>query len=126
MIFPDGLPKNCPLPNAVSCSGTIYMISPNYPVDQQDCLSQAERGRAVDATGDLACTRHGLSVFPDFASCSHQQSLFPGLGEHIVAAQLDPSHGKTMETPTKRNPRHMTWWPRKDLERSVLFKLVEA
>ncbi|CRI57975.1 hypothetical protein [Pseudomonas sp. CCOS 191] len=126
MTFPDGLPDNCPLPAAVSCSGMIYMVSLNNPVHEQDCLSQAERGRAADATGENACIRHGLSVFPDLASCSHQQSLFPRLGKYIATARLEPSHGKILQTPAKRNPLHMTWWPCKDVERKLLFSMAEV
>ena len=126
ITFPDGLPDNSPLLAAVSCSGLIYMVSLNNPVHERDCLSQAERGRAIAATGENARIRHGLSVFPDFASCSHQQSLFPILGKYIATARLDPSHGKIRHTPAKRNPSHMTWWPFKDLQRSLLFTLAEA
>lgn len=124
MTFPDALPVGCPLPSAQDCSCTVYMISPENPVREQDCLSQAERGRAKNATGDLACTRHGLSVFPTYESCEHQRSLFPRLGGYIASATLDNSHGKILETPSGSNPSHMTWWPYKSTNRSKLFTVV--
>lgn len=126
MIFSDDLPDGCPLPKAQDCAGKIYMLSPANPVRDQDCLSQAERGRAQKATGDQVCTRHGLSVFPDYQSCAHQQALFPALGEHIVSATLQAIHGKILDTPSNSNPKHMTWWPCKNVHRSKLFAVEES
>jgi len=126
MMFPEELPQGCPLPAAQDCSGSIYMISENIPVQESNFQSQAERGRALAATGDAACTRHGLSVFPTYESCAHHKLLFPRLGEHIVSAKLEPSHGKLMKTPSRSNPAHMTWWPYKGVTRSALFSPVES
>lgn len=125
MMFSEELPQGCPLPAAQDCSGPIYMIAKAIPVEDSNCLSQAERGKALNATGDGVCTRHGLSVFPDYESCAHHKLLFPSLGDHIVCANLDPSHGKLLQTPSKRNPSHMTWWPYKGISRSALFGQVE-
>lgn len=124
MNFSKDLPEGCPLPAAQACSTTIYMISPENPVSDQSCLSQAERGKAKKATGDGACTRHGLSVFPNFESCRHQRSLFPRIGSFIAAAKLGPEHGRIMSTPSGSNPSHMTWWPYEETNRSELFTII--
>lgn len=121
MEFPEDLPTGCPLPQATDCACEVFVISRNVPVGPNDLLSQAEKGRALDATGDAACTRHGLSVFPTRKSCLHQRMLLPHLGKHVVTATLDASHGKIADTPSNRNPEHQTWWFFKDIDRAQLF-----
>lgn len=121
MTFSDDLPSDCPLARAIPCNHTIYMIHQ----DENSFLTQAERGRATNATGEGACTRHGLSVFPSLASCKHQQSLFPRLGKQIVSASLQHEHGVIADTPATKNPKHMTWWPFKDVQRKSCFSFID-
>jgi len=121
MNFPDTLPADCPLSNAVDCQLMVYMAFKTNQPSASDCKSQAERGRAKDATGDDACKRHGISVFPTYESCKHQISLFPRLGPFIGEAELSPRDGKIAETDSAKNPRHMTWWPCKEVDRHELF-----
>lgn len=125
MNFPPELPAACPLPSSKDCSGSFYMVCREDPIREEDCLSQAERGRAPNATGDAACTRHGLSVFMSYDACVHQRELFPHLGKRIAHAMLDASHGKSLSTPSNANPGHSTWWPYANLSRSTLFAVIK-
>jgi hypothetical protein len=122
----DNLPSGCPLPSAVDCASSVFLIFPDEEISALHCLSQAERGRARNATGDAACTRHGLSVFPSVESCIHQRKLLPHLGRFIGSAWLGPDHGKIAETPSSTNPAHMTWWPYKNTPRHTLFHILEG
>jgi hypothetical protein len=124
MEYEVGTLENCPLSTAEQCDGALYLVSQTDPVDVQACKSQAERGRAQNATGDKACMRFGLSVFPNFASCEHHRETFPGLGNHIAVAHLNASHGVQAATPSNRSPEHCTWWPGKHVIRHTLFSVV--
>ncbi|MDD4964036.1 MAG: hypothetical protein PHI11_08985 [Gallionella sp.] len=121
MNFPSNWPSNCPLQSAVDCQHTVFMAFTSKPATANQCKSQAERNRAQSAIGDGACTRHGLSVFPSFNDCKHQVALLPHLGPYIGKAYLTASHGKIAETPARRNPAHMTWWPYQGVDRHSLF-----
>ena len=125
MSFPATFPGACPLVGARDCDLTVYMAVKKTPVTAQQCLTQAERGRAAHAIGDDACKRHGLSVFPTAEDCLHQIELFPWIGQCVTAAQLEPSHGVYLETPAKL-PSHLTWWPYEGVERHTLFVATEG
>jgi hypothetical protein len=101
------------------------MVCKTIPCVSADFLTQAERNRAIDATSEGACTRHGLSVFSTYASCEHQQRAFSRLGRYIVRARLSAEHGMLAETPSTRNPRHHTWWPYLGVQREALFAAHE-
>jgi hypothetical protein len=101
------------------------MLCKSVPFTAEDFRSQAERERALDATGEDACTRHGLSVFPTFKSCDHLRRALPRLGSHILRARLSPNHGVIAETPSRKNPQHQTWWPFEGTPRDALFAAVD-
>ncbi len=84
----------------------------------------AQKGKAVNATGRSACTRHGLSVFTDIDSCALHRELFPYLGQWIAKADLKPDHGRLALTASSRAPLHHTWWPFEEVERHSLFTVV--
>lgn len=123
-VFPKELPADCPLPRAMPSDCEVYMLSKTLTFSSDDFRSQAERNRALNATGEGVCTRHGLSVFPTFDSCAHLRRARPALGKHILRAQLSPEHGKIADTPSNTNPRHHTWWPFEGIERELLFSVV--
>lgn len=122
----ENLPPDCPLPAAIDCNCDVFLVFPVKSIEQQHCLSQAERNRAKNVTGDAVCNRHGLSVFPTVESCVHQMKLLPHLGSYIGTAKLCPEHGKIAETASRINPAHMTWWPYKDTQRHAIFRIMEA
>lgn len=124
--FSSTLPKNCPLPSSTERDQTVFMAFQSLPITKEQCESQAERGRAARAKGDGACTRHGLSVFPSIEGCQHQLKLFPHLGQHIGAADLNANCGVLAETPSGNNPMHMTWWSYEKVDRASLFDIVES
>lgn len=123
--FSPDLPSECPLPYSSDCDGPVFILAQRLPLDQPQFQSQAERGRARNAVGDRACTRHGLSVFPTYDSCAHQLKLFPRLGPYIATAVLSAVEGKIANTPSTVNPAHQTWWPYLEVTRYKLFSVVE-
>ena len=124
--FSKDLPaKDCPLPTAIDCDNTVYKLFKSYPFENADCQTQAEMGKALNAVGDAACNRHGLSVFPTMSSCLHQLKLFPYLGPYVGEAKLEANHGKIATTSSNNNPEHMTWWSDVRVNRQELFNKVE-
>jgi hypothetical protein len=124
MPFPANFPADCPLAHAADCNGAVFMAFKHLPISANQCLTQAERGRAANVQGADLCKRHGLSVFPSVDACKHQIELFPRIGTHVGHALLDPTHGLLAATPTQ-NPGHMTWWVFEGVERHALFNVVE-
>lgn len=122
---PDFSTPDCPLPSANYCDGAVFVLVQDLSLDPIQFQSQAERGRAIGAVGDKACTRHGLSVFPSYDACMHQRRLFPRLGNYVASAVLRAEHGKVADTPSQ-NPAHQTWWPYQEVVRHELFSVVEA
>lgn len=125
MGFPNTFPADCPLQTAIDYDGDVYMLFKEANTTPDQCRSQAERGKATTASGDGMCTRHGLSVFPDLKSCQHQRDLIPHLGRNIGVARLSNQHGKVADTPSGKNPSHMTWWAYEGVTRHTLFKILE-
>ena len=123
--FSADLPDDCPLPSARDCDCEVFFLVQDLPPREEQFLSQAERGRATLATGDAACRRHGLSVFPNVESCRHQLDLFPRLGPHIIRSELSAAHGKIASTPSQNNPAHMTWWRYIGIEPHKIFSVWE-
>lgn len=103
----------------------MFVLVQALPLDPLQFQSQADRGRALNAVGEKACTRHGLSVFPTYDSCSHQLKLFPRLGPYVVTATLSARDGKMADTPSHVNPAHQTWWPYLEVVRHELFAVLE-
>lgn len=97
------------------------MLCRTLPCTAEQFMSQAERNQARNVDGEQLCTRHGLSVFPNYKSCEHLLRARPQLGPHIVKATLTPDHGLIAETPSNRNPQHHTWWPFTEVPRASLF-----
>ena len=122
--FSPDLPANCPITSAEESDCTVYVVVPANHLEASHFWTQAERGRAVNAQGQAACTRHGLSVFPNALSCAHQRRLFPGLGAYIACAQLKPPHGMIASSPSGSNPEHQTWWPYEHVIRHEVFAIV--
>ncbi len=125
MHFPATMPADCPLPGSIACNTVVYIIVKNNPAISTDCLTQAERNRATTATGEGACTRHGLSVFPSLQDCQHHRSLFKAFaGGYIAKASLTSEHGQQRNTPSQKAPAHMTWWPYEHISRHELFEVI--
>ena len=125
LTYPSDFPAGCPLPSSSDCGGDVYLLVQSLQLDPLQFQTQAERGRALNAVGDEACKRLGLSVFPTYESCSHQRRLFPRLGSYIATATLSAVDGKISNTPSHKNPTHQTWWPYPEVVRHALFSVME-
>lgn len=125
-MYSKDMPTGCPLPSSRECSAGVYKICKSVLLKEKDFKTHAEKGIAKDATGDKACTRHGLSVFPTLESVRHLRRFRPSLGKHIAYAELKPQHGKIADTPSFDNPQHQTWWPYESVVREALFQIVDS
>lgn len=121
MDFPNDWPKDCPpgksrLPQNL----TVYRAVKNSPPTNKDFQSQAELGKMLE--GD-PCLRLGVSVMKTRSGAEHYRKLFPS-GKFIASAVLKVEDGRVLETPTKKFPVHVTWWPPQGFERESLFHVV--
>lgn len=121
MQFPSDWPSDCPPPDAVDASGTVYRLAKSSPASSVDFQTHHETGKLLDAP---ACLRRGLSVFRDRSDAQHQFRAYPRLGRYLAEGTLAPECGVTKLT-TGRFPSHSTWWVYEGVDRARLFQVVE-
>ena len=121
MTFPEDWPSDCPSADTPDATGEIFRIVKGNPVTAADLRSHHESGKLPKAN---PCLRCGLSVFLELGDALHQQQLLPQLGNKIAQARLEPMHGKARPTPG-RQPTHTTWWPYQEVDRAVIFTVVQ-
>lgn len=119
--FHPDIPVGCPLPSSTPCNCTVFRGCEKSPPHASDFKTFHELGRFKNATGDKACMRFGVSVFPTKQACEHMLELFPDNGSYVSSGALQPSHGRVADTPTGNFPLHQTWWPYEGLQRETLF-----
>lgn len=121
--FPTDWPADCPPQAAQEANQAVFRLVKEEPPSAGDLASHHETGKLP---GACPCLRCGLSVLPSLDDALHQRDLMPKLGDHIAQAQLQPMHGKTQHTPSRRLPAHLTWWPAVALERHTIFQIVDS
>jgi len=127
MQFRDHLPSNCPPSDAISLVIEVYCLVDGDPPTDSDFQSLKERKPdKIFPDPDLVCQACGLSVFTDLIGIKFAQSVSKGLRKKKLAqGWLSDDSGKIKNTPSKNTgDTHHTWWPARDIEPWILFKVV--
>ncbi|MGU3627985.1 hypothetical protein [Comamonas sp. C24C] len=120
----EDFPDQCPLEGANPCDGDVYLICTEISSNDPGFKTAKENNKYKKITDPFKiCTKHGLSVFSDIESCEHQLNAIPALGTRIASAKLDENDGYIKQT--FLNPKHHTWWPYKNDNRHVNFRIVK-
>ena len=109
--FPAEWGPGCPPQDADPASGVVYRVTKSGAPAASDFLSWAEQGKIPKPqTAKKICESRGLSVFDDLRDARHYLEAFRASGDYIARATLMARDGRMQCTPTRRFPRHVTWW----------------
>ena len=118
---PD-IPEHCPLDGAKPV-GTIYRSVPSFPAVAADFVSDLEAGKPNAKRTN--CKHWGCSVWQDLQAVEHARNNYDTFRtSFIVIGDLDPSAGQVLETPSKPQPGHATFWKVHDLDVSSHFRVL--
>ncbi|KHD08392.1 hypothetical protein PN36_02060 [Candidatus Thiomargarita nelsonii] len=128
MTWPSHFPPKCPPEKAANLDGQIYrLISGNFPKKkdfQSYCLQYPNRN-----WGGKTCQACGLSVHTSLEDClenyNRLKRRIPSLRKKIAVARGNNAMGKILNTPSKEDSSHHTWWLPVELEKPwELFEVV--
>lgn len=113
--FHDGLPDDCPVPEAEAISKRVYRGIRKKLPNTKDFESEAER-RAFSA-GEGRCVDWGLSTWVSRAAVEWARKIVPGFDRKaIVGFDATPADGMIAHTPTGPQPEHHTFWKVVDVD----------
>jgi hypothetical protein len=123
----EKFPPNCPPRQANEASGEVYRLVDSDPPVDKDFLSLYElypNKRGEDP--DTECQRSGLSVHTEKSSASKLIKRIPKFkNKKIAVGQLTPDLGLILNTPSRKNDSHHTWWVPAGKKPSMVFQVVD-
>ena len=108
--FPDYFPKNCPPDEATDDSIVIYRLCRTAIPTESDFISYYQLN-PKKYKGMIQA--YGLSVFSSMEDCIKAAKKSPALRDKYKfcsCGEDTPERGRTLATPSKTNPAHITWW----------------
>lgn len=116
-------PEACPPSEAADANCTVFRTVKADPPSEADFLSYLEEGKG-DIKPHKQCQACGISVFRTLKDAQHQRDAIPGVYKRPIAVgQILPTHGKAMDTSSRKFPSHVTWWCYEGTLRAVLFQV---
>lgn len=122
--FPAYFPEGCPPDNATDEEELLFRLCKTDIPAAEDFLTFYQIS-PEKYTGKILA--YGLSVFPSEEDCDHARRKSPRLRlfQGIAYGRTDASKGKTLSTPTKNHPAHITWWIYEGVEPHTFFKGIK-
>jgi len=108
--FPDYFPKHCPPAEATDEERTLFRLCQSAVPAEDDFISFYLKNPQKYA-GQIQA--YGLSVFASKEDCEQARRKSPALRNRykFCASGMNTcDRGKTLATPSKANPAHITWW----------------
>jgi len=121
--FPKNWPTKCPPADAKDADVVVYRTVRTDPPTNEDFLSWHEEGKEPKYPGK-ECQACSVSVHRTQESAIHHREVCEYDGACIAVGVLNPSHGKTKDTPTRKFPLHVSWWPYEGIDRGAIFKVM--
>lgn len=125
MSFPDYFPEGCPPEEATDAEIELYRFCTQSPPCEEDFCSYYEQN---PQRYEGVIQAYGLSVLPSADECLKALRKSPVLRakyKYIATGANNPSRGKTLQTPGRISPRHITWWVYKDVKPHTFFVICE-
>jgi hypothetical protein len=72
------------------------------------------------------CDEYGISVMRSQEDALHHRAVFGWAEQFIAVGRLNPTHGKTKDSPSKHFPSHVDWWCREGVERCKIFDVIQG
>ena len=125
LSFPKFFPDNCPPPEATDSEIVLYRLCEGSTPTESDFVSfyelHPERYKNM-------INAYGLSVFSAYADCITAIRKSPKLKSkyrYVSRGLNTPQRGKTLLTPSKTNPNHITWWVYEGVKPHTFFTTCE-
>ena len=119
--FPAYFPNGCPPNDATDEEIELFRMCMNSTPTAEDFVSYYLQ--YPDKYKD-DFRAYGLSVFNSEASCRKAFDKAPKLRaryKYCAKGMNNPDRGKTLSTPNKKNPHHITWWIYEGIEPHTFF-----
>lgn len=106
--FHPEIPTSCP-PVEAEPPDQVFKAVLAYPPSAADFVSDIESGKSgAKATN---CKHWGCSVWQSEEAVIHGRSIYDHFRKsYIVQGDLEPTDGKILTTPSKKQPQHSTFW----------------
>ena len=108
--FPVYFPLGCPPKDAVAKELDVYRLCKSDKITPEDFLSFYQTAPRKYAK---LINAYGLSVYPSIEDCYSAMRKAPHLRKKYSAVAHGITYtftGKVLDTPSKNNPNHITWW----------------
>jgi len=121
--FPDYFPQGCPPSEAVFKEMDVYRLCVNSTPCEEDFQSFYLSDPKKYA-GNIRA--YGISTFPSFKACESALRKCVNLRNKYKFCAHGITYiytGKVMNTPSKANPKHITWWLYDGVKPHTYFKV---
>jgi len=119
--FPDG----CPSESARPPQCTVYrFIKQNAPTPTDFVPHKIIYPRSI--WGSNECQACGLSVYSTLEGAQKAFEALPATKRFVAVARgcITPESGKILETPTRGNSSHITWWVYEGVDPCAMFNIA--
>jgi len=129
MEWPEYFPKSCPPKEAVYIQPSIYRLVSKHTPKKGDFIPYFISQKKD--WGKKACQACGLSVHETLEDCRNNydrlKRRIPSMRKKIAIAKGEKIEGKFLNTPSKEDSTHCTWWIPKILEKPwELFEVIDS
>ncbi len=118
--FPEHYPKQCPPFNARAVEITLYRMVKNNPLTTKDFLCHRLLYPNIEFSDP--CEACGLSTYSSIDGAYKLQQTVPKFKKYKIAyGNIKPDNGPILETSSRDNPHHVTWWVALGIDAKSLF-----
>lgn len=123
----EKFPPNCPPREAEGASGEVYRLVGSNPPVAKDFRTWYELYPEKTYENQAKeCEAHGLSVYTQKSSIFSLIDRIPGLRRKKIAlGKLTPDLGVMLNTPSREDKLHHTWWVAVGKEPWAVFQVVD-
>jgi len=115
MQFPSDWPDECPPVDAVIPHGDFFRAIPEETPKKEHFYNSEEDGKFLAAP---RCKRLAISMLKTWESAKHHLELFTHKKNWFVAkVNLNDKHGKIKDSPSQKQPEHVSWWAFEGVEK---------
>ena len=122
-IYPSYYPDNCPPDEATDEEKLLYRLCSGSVLTENDFLSFYDTDPQRWANNIQA---YGLSVLESQADCDRARRKNGKLRKKYpfcASGMNNSDRGRILNTPSKVNPRHFTWWVYEGVKPHTFFEI---
>lgn len=120
--FDPDIPNDCPPDLATQETRIVFRCVDNGTANERDFISDVKANRRLADSSN--CQSWGCSVWADEKDVELALKLFkPFRSKYIVAGEVSEADGALMNTPSKPQPGHFTFWKANDVHVASKFSL---